>query len=81
MGIKGSPTSWSVSQSDVRTVGVTDTDRQADGQDLDGGFQREQRPSVTITLLHLLHYYTYYAITLYIPVREWPYINIVLINP
>ena len=25
MGIKGSPTSWSVSQSDVRTVGVTDT--------------------------------------------------------
>ena len=48
MGIKGSPTSWSVSQSDVRTVGVTDTDRQADGQDLDGGFQREQRPSVTI---------------------------------
>ena len=54
MGIKGSPTSWSVSQSDVRTVGVTDTDRQTDGQDLEG-FQREQRPSVTITLLHLLH--------------------------
>ena len=49
---------------DVRTVGVTDTDRQTDGQDLDGGFQSEQRPSVTITpitLLLLLHYYTYYT--------------------